>query len=56
LIDITKRGGENFILDGYYFVAPATMYVVSTGQESTDPYIQSLHFIDESLLLVTLST
>lgn len=42
-------------MDGHYLVASSTMYKQHITGDLSDAYVQSLNFVDESLLLVTLS-
>ena len=53
--DLNAKQGEDIYIDGNYLIASSTMYKQITGGDIADTIVQSINFIDESLLLVTLS-
>jgi len=53
LKDITAIKDHDFFEDGYYIIPPETS--ISYGDDKTDIRIESLNFINESLLLATTS-
>jgi hypothetical protein len=55
--DIGSKHNEDFFEDGYYFIAPNTVMERTDGnQELADIWIESIKFLDESLILVVTNT
>ena len=48
--------GEDFYMDGHYFIAPNTIPSKETEKDYKDVWVESMHFLDESLLLVVTNT
>ena len=54
--DVGSKTGEDFYFDGYYFIAPSTVIAMDETAEVGDVWIESIKFIDESLIMAVTNT
>ena len=54
--DVESKTKEDFYMDGHYFIAPNTIPSKESDKDYKDVWVESMHFLDESLLICVTNT